>query len=473
MRRAHPGEERALRRASSGTGRWSRRAPGRRPCRGAGARPAGRRSSPSSSRRRSPRSRPSTSISARHVVRAVDQRELLALDALPVPAQVEGDHPEPPRQRLDRRVPGQQPGAAQRVQQHDRGRLRAGPGVSVTYVDPRPGSSTIRPWGIRAYGRYDPVDAARGRAGSRDLGPPSVGRTRYSFARGDQTASRRMDADATGRRPSRWRRSARCWPTCLDDADGELGRSCAEAGLLGLAVPEALRRRGARAGRGRGAAPRDRRPRDAAAGLGDALLRRPDPRRGTAPTSSSRRCCRASPAGDAAADAGAPRGRPADQRDAPTTTYADGTVTGRKIGVTYADRATPAAGHRRCTATSRSSRWSTSATPASPCSSPAPAPRITDAHGRPRRRPGRAPRRRRRAGAGRALRRRPLPHRGRRRRRRPRPHRGATSRAAPSSAGRWPSSRRSRCRSPTSTSPRAPSTSPPRTPPGGSTRGST
>ena len=29
----------------------------------------------------------------------------------------------------------------------------AGPGVSVTYVDPRPGSSTIRPWGMRAYGR--------------------------------------------------------------------------------------------------------------------------------------------------------------------------------------------------------------------------------------------------------------------------------------------------------------------------------
>ena len=38
-----------------------------------------------------------------------------------------------------------------------------------------------------------------------------------------------------------------------------------------------------------------------------------------------------------------------------------------------------------------------------------------------------------------------------------------TSRAAPSSAGRWPSSRRSRCRSRTSTSPRAPSTSRPRT----------
>ena len=89
-----------------------------------------------------------------HVVGAVDQRELLASDPTPVPAQVERDHPEPSRQRLDRREPGQQPGAAQRVQQHDRrGTPGAGPGVSVTYVDPRPGSSTIRPWGMRAYGR--------------------------------------------------------------------------------------------------------------------------------------------------------------------------------------------------------------------------------------------------------------------------------------------------------------------------------
>ena len=58
-----------------------------------------------------------------HVVRAVDQRELLRADPLPVPAQVERDHAEPSRQRLDRRKPGQQPGAAERVQQHDGGGL--------------------------------------------------------------------------------------------------------------------------------------------------------------------------------------------------------------------------------------------------------------------------------------------------------------------------------------------------------------
>ena len=91
-----------------------------------------------------------------HVVRAVDQRELLGLDAAPVPALVQRDHPEPSRQRLDRREPGQQPGAAQRVQQHDRGGVGGGPGVSVTYVDPRPGSSTIRPCGDARVGHVDP-----------------------------------------------------------------------------------------------------------------------------------------------------------------------------------------------------------------------------------------------------------------------------------------------------------------------------
>ena len=90
---------------------------------GAGARPAGPRSSPSSSRRHCPLDAEHVQ-QGDHVVGAVDQRELLALDALAVPAQVQGDHAVAPRERLDRREPRQQSGAAQRVQQHDRRRLR-------------------------------------------------------------------------------------------------------------------------------------------------------------------------------------------------------------------------------------------------------------------------------------------------------------------------------------------------------------
>ena len=93
-------------------------------------------------------------------------------------------------------------------------------------------------------------------------------------------------------------------------------------------------------------------------------------------------------------------------------------------------------------------------------------------HRAARQRPGRAPGRERCPDA-------PRPLDGRSGRSRPRawwrargtsPRR--TSRAAPSSAARWPSSRRSRCRSPTSTSPPAPWTSRRPTPAGGSTRGS-
>ena len=55
------------------------------------------------------------------VVGAVVERELVGLDAATVPALVEGDHPEPLGQGPDRGVPREQPGAAERVQQQDRG----------------------------------------------------------------------------------------------------------------------------------------------------------------------------------------------------------------------------------------------------------------------------------------------------------------------------------------------------------------
>ncbi len=56
-----------------------------------------------------------------HVVGAVVERELLRGDALAVPPLVEGDHAIAARQLLDRGEPGEESGAAQGVQQHDRG----------------------------------------------------------------------------------------------------------------------------------------------------------------------------------------------------------------------------------------------------------------------------------------------------------------------------------------------------------------
>ena len=97
------------------------------------------------------------------------------------------------------------------------------------------------------------------------------------------------------------------------------GRRCAEAGLLGLAVPEAARRRGARPGRGRRAAPRARHPRRRPAGLGDALLRPADPGRAAVRRSSRRRSSRQIAAGDAARRSGPQRARSGTADDVPAT----------------------------------------------------------------------------------------------------------------------------------------------------------
>ena len=124
---------RRARGASSGTGRWSRRAPARRPCRGAGARPAGRRSSPSSSRRRSAsRARARRSARPRRP-RSRAARSSLRDDPAAVPALVEAHDPEP----LARAgaIAGNQvssPVQPDGVQQHDRGRAGRGPASSVT-----------------------------------------------------------------------------------------------------------------------------------------------------------------------------------------------------------------------------------------------------------------------------------------------------------------------------------------------------
>ena len=115
--------------------------------------------------------------------------------------------------------------------------------------------------------------------------------------------------------------------------------------------PRGVRRRGARPRRGRACCSARPAPRRAPAGLGDALLRRADPRRRRHATSSSRRSCPASRPASVVAHAGAPRGRPPASRERPTTTYADGRVTGRKIGVTLRRPARRACSSPRSTAT--------------------------------------------------------------------------------------------------------------------------
>ena len=246
----------------------------------------------------------------------------------------------------------------------------------------------------------------------------------------------------------------------------------ADAGLLGAGRARGARRRGARPGRGRGAAARDRQPAPSSSRCWETLccgvltLAAHGSDEQQAGAAARRRHRRGGP------DAGAPRGRPPARRGAADDVR-------RRHGHRPQDRRHlrrgrgPAARHRRRRATSRSSRWSTSATRASRCSSRARR-RADDQHtvvldGAPAEllleRAARAPH------ADRAVRRRALPHRRRRGRRRPRPHRGLHQGPHPVRPQRWRSSRPSRCRSRTSTSPRAPSTWPPRTPPGGSQNG--
>ena len=157
-----------------------------------------------------------------------------------------------------------------------------------------------------------------------------------------------------------------------------------------------------------------------------------------------------------AADAGAARGRQPASPATPDTTYADGTVTGRKIGVTHADEAS------RLLVTARSGddavvvRSSTRRARACTLLPVAVLERGRTQHtvvldGAPAEPLGRGRRR--------------TPRRARRRRASASPQPASwpapatspptTSRAAPSSAGRWRSSRPSRCRSRTSTSPPA------------------
>ena len=174
---------------------------------------------------------------------------------------------------------------------------------------------------------------------------------------GARTASSRPTP--SGR--SRWRRCAPCWPTSLDRDGG--WAELAEAGLLGLAVPEAyggeglglpevgvlLRETGARA--------------DAPAGLGDALLRRPGRRRG------GHRRAEAGAAARGRERRGAAHARRSARPGRPISGTPDHDVR-RRHGHRPQDRrdlrrpGDPAAGPGDGRRHARWSRWSTSATPA-------------------------------------------------------------------------------------------------------------
>ena len=118
--------------------------------------------------------RPSTSISAATSSAQSRSENSVGLDAVAVPALVEGDDAEAPRERLDRGEPGEQPGAAQRVQQHDgRGVRRRARGVGHV--------------GRAAAGELD--HPARGDPGLRDVDPAPQQRSRARHSHGRSSFS--------------------------------------------------------------------------------------------------------------------------------------------------------------------------------------------------------------------------------------------------------------------------------------------
>ncbi len=133
--------------------------------------------------------------------------------------------------------------------------------------------------------------------------------------------------------------------------------------------PAGARRRGPRAGRGGRPAPGDRCPCGAPAGVGDALLRGRSPSRprqpGAARPGAARRGRRRHDPHPRAA-----RGRRR-HPERPGTTYRDGRVTGRKIGVTVRRQRRPAAGSRAARRGGRRGAGRPEGARASRCSSPA------------------------------------------------------------------------------------------------------
>ena len=176
-------------------------------------------------------------------------------------------------------------------------------------------------------------------------------------------APQRADAEERSRSTA-VRSVRRRGSTCSKAAEGGGWAELAEAGLLGAAVPEAHGGEGLGLRRGRRAAARDRRPRRSTCRSGRRSAAASSTLAAAGTEEQQRALLPGVAAGEVAADAGAARGRPPRSAPPPTTTYADGTVTGRKIGV---DLRRPA--RRRllvtagATATSRSWRWSTPSDP--------------------------------------------------------------------------------------------------------------
>ena len=259
-----------------------------------------------------------------HVVGAVDQREVLALDPRPCQrwssvttrnrresGSIAGNHVSSPVH----------PSACSSTMV---GASGVGPGVSVTYVDPRPGSSTSASGGDPRVRQVD-LAAQTGRVGSAwssDLEHVTVLHVATD-------GFMQVDAERAGV-PRRGRLGARRRP----GARGGLAR--ARRGRVARARrARGVRRGGPRPARGGGAAARDRVAGPAPAGLGDAVLRGAGGGGDRRATSSGRRSCRGVGSGDLLVTPAVREAGRALVRRPPRRTPT-GRLTGRKIGVTYA-----------------------------------------------------------------------------------------------------------------------------------------
>ncbi len=190
-------------------------------------------------------------------------------------------------------------------------------------------------------------------------------------------------------RPGRGARGRPCGGPRGARPGGRLVRAAPRPACSSLAVPEAHGGEGLGLARGRRAAPRDRRPGRAPAGVGDALLRGAHPGRGR-----QRRA-----AGAAAARHRHRRRRSSRPRvrevgaGIPDATRRRRSRTAGSPAARSASRtptAPPRCSCRRWTATTSWSPWSTRPPTASPCTPSPSSSGRRRAHGRPRRRPGRA-----------------------------------------------------------------------------------
>ena len=216
-----------------------------------------------------------------------------------------------------------------------------------------------------------------------------LSRTRYSFAR---DAGRRVHPCRSRRtRESldavRVRRRPRCSTATADWA------AWPRPGCIALPVPEAYGGEGLGLAEVARAAPRDRRSAPAPAGLGDPLLRRAHARRPRHRAQQQAAWLPGVAAGEVLLTPGAPRGRPPAHRAPEPRRTPTARVTGRKIGVTYADR-----GRRGCWSPPASGddagrRARRPAGPGRHAASSRLLGRLTHLHRGARRRPGRAARR--------------------------------------------------------------------------------